>query len=469
MKKSKALLPLVYGMSLLQGGQTVNAAEVTAMRIEPVTAIRHSDGTADGLYQMGRVYQSEKRLDQAAEAYRSALAKDPEHIEARNALATVYAAQGKFDESVTEFQAVLHKSPDLPHVYNNLGYTHFLNKDYTAAISDFGQAIARDPANTRAFANLALVHEQLGNSAKAQAALHLASAFDRQLSVAAPVLAAASTPSASSQTDEVKTAEVKTAEVKTAEAKTDELKTAEAKTDELKTAEAKTAEAKTAEAKTAEAKTAEAKTAEAKTAEAKTDELKTAEAKTDEAKTAEAKTDELKTAEAKTDELKTAEAKADELKTAEAKTDELKTAEAKTDELKTAEAKTDELKSTVQQAAATASSQGTTAGITIEIANGTRDKALADGIATRLRDNGYAVSKIAPLMPYTQHRTVILYRDGFRNQALELSRSFAVPPAIVNNTHTRRASDTSNVRLVLGKASAKAVVIARLDDKVATR
>ena len=79
------------------------------------------------------------------------------------------------------------------------------------------------------------------------------------------------------------------------------------------------------------------------------------------------------------------------------------------------------------------------------------------------------MSKIAPLTPYTQHRTVILYRDGFRNQAIELSRSFAVPPAIVNNTHTRLASDTSNVRLVLGKASAKAEVIARVDNTVAAR
>ena len=90
-------------------------------------------------------------------------------------------------------------------------------------------------------------------------------------------------------------------------------------------------------------------------------------------------------------------------------------------------------------------------------------------LTTRLRDNGFAVGKISPLMPYTQQRTVILYRDGYRNQAIELSRSFAVPPAIVNNTHTRPASDTSNVRLVLGKASVKAVVVTRLNDKVATR
>lgn len=355
MKKTKVLFPLVCGMSLLQGCQALNPAQETAMRIEPVTAIRHAGHTADGLYQMGRIYQNEKRLDQAAEAYRSALVKDPEHVEARNALATVYAAQGKFDESVVEFQGVLNKSPALTHVHNNLGYTHFLKKDYTAAISDFGQAIALDPANARAFANLALVHEQLGNTAKARAASHLASTFGR-LPVPTPVLATASTPAVPApQRSEGAAPEA-------AAPQAGATQPAASQTAELKTAEATTAEAKTS----------------------------------------------------------------------------------------------------VQQAA-------TPAGITVEIANGTRDNALAAGMADRLRDNGFAVSKISPLAPYTQHRTVILYRDGFRNQALELRRSFAVPPAIVNNTRTRRASDTSNVRLVLGKTTAKAVVIARLDDTATTR
>lgn len=370
MKKTKSLLPLVCGISLLQGCQTLNSVQETPMRIEPVTAIRHSADTADGLYQMGRFYQNEKRLDQAAEAYRSALAKNPEHIESRNALATVYAAQGKFDESIAELQAVLHKSPELTYVYNNLGYTHFLKKDYTAALSDFGQAIALDPANTRAFANLALVHEQLGNSAKARAASHLASAFGR-LPVVAPALAAASTSSVPA----------------------------------LPRPEGTAAEAVAPQASAMQPASSQP-------------------------------------------------------------------ASSQTAEPKTAEAKADEPKIPVRQAAvstATASLHGATAGITVEIANGTRDKALADGIAARLRGNGFAVSRISPLMPYTQHRTVILYRTGFRNQALELSRSFAVPPAIVNNTRTRHASGASNVRLVLGKASAKAVVTARLDDTTTTR
>lgn len=96
--------------------------------------------------------------------------------------------------------------------------------------------------------------------------------------------------------------------------------------------------------------------------------------------------------------------------------------------------------------------------IAIEIANGTRDDAMAGRIAEGLRKNGVSVERTTGLAPYSQQRTVILYRDGYRKQALELSGMFAVPPAVVNNTRTRDAGDRSNVRLVLGKRSVLASI-----------
>ncbi|RZI42422.1 tetratricopeptide repeat protein [Herbaspirillum sp. HC18] len=330
MKKTNALL--VCGVSLLQACQTPSTAPETAMRIEPVTVVRHAVDTADGMYRLGRHHQNENRLDQAAEAYRGALAKDPDHVEARNALATVYAAQGKSDEAIAEFQAVLQKHPALPHVYNNLGYVHYMKKDYGAAIADFGQAIALDPANPRAFANLALVHEQMGDTAKARAASKHASAFGG-FAASSSMLAARPASAAPRAESPAPKAIVKAAEGEPVKS----------------------------------------------------------------------------------------------------------------------------------QPSAAAGEK-----IAIDIANGTRDNALASDIAVRLIGNGFAIRKVSPLKPYTQQRTVILYRDGYHKQALELSRSFAVPPAVVNNTRTRRASDTSTVRLVLGKATMKAVIMARLDELAAT-
>jgi tetratricopeptide (TPR) repeat protein len=335
MKKANALLPLVCSMSLLQGCQTPVAAPETAMRIDPITVLRHAVDSADDLYRLGRHHQSADRLDQAAEAYRDALAKDPDHAESRNALATVYAAQGKSDAAIAEFQKVLQKHPTLPHVHNNLGYAQYLKQDYSAALVNFGQAIALDPANSRSFANLALVHQQLGDNDKARAASRHASTFVG-FSAPAPLAAARSEPA---------------------------------------TPRAKAPVSKVAVAATAASTSVKA------------------------------------------------------------------------------------------PAPAPAVTSGK---IVIDIANGTRDNALTFDITAHLTGNGFAIRKIAPLMPYTQKRTVILYRDGYHKQALELSRSFAVPPAVVNNTRTRRATDTSTVRLVLGKATMKTVLVARLGDAPVT-
>jgi len=101
--------------------------------------------------------------------------------------------------------------------------------------------------------------------------------------------------------------------------------------------------------------------------------------------------------------------------------------------------------------------------IRIEIANGTRDEQLGQGMADALRQNGVEVTEVTPLKPYTQKRTVILYRDGFREQALALSRKFATPPAMVNNTRTRPSSDRSEVRLVLGSSAAQAAAVPAAD------
>lgn len=115
---------------------------------------------------------------------------------------------------------------------------------------------------------------------------------------------------------------------------------------------------------------------------------------------------------------------------------------------------------TPQVKAATAQQESIAAeperGVAVVIANGTRDDAVADRIADGLRKNGVNVGQVTDLAPYKQQRTVILYRDGYRKEALELSRMFAVPPAVVNNTRTRDADDRSTVRLVLGKTSAQA-------------
>jgi tetratricopeptide (TPR) repeat protein len=94
MKKTTILLPLACSISALLGTIAVAHAE-EALRVEPVMVVRHSELSTDAWYQLGRHHQENKRLDQAVEAYRKVLEKDPAHVDARNALATVYSQQNR--------------------------------------------------------------------------------------------------------------------------------------------------------------------------------------------------------------------------------------------------------------------------------------------------------------------------------------------------------------------------------------
>lgn len=90
----------------------------------------------------------------------------------------------------------------------------------------------------------------------------------------------------------------------------------------------------------------------------------------------------------------------------------------------------------------------------IEISDGTGVEGLAKGVAQQLEQAGMSISAFSALTG-AQKRTVILYRDGFEDEADRLSKLFARPPVLVNYTKTRKPSDTADVRLVLGSAAAR--------------
>ncbi|MFD2270639.1 tetratricopeptide repeat protein [Undibacterium arcticum] len=175
------LLPLACSLPvLLSCSAPVGAppsSTNSAMRIEPVLSIRNSDGNARGLYQLGRYYQGQNRLEQAADAYRKAVQQHADYIEARSALGTIYSTQGKYDAAIEEFSAILKLAPQLAHIYNNLGYTYYLQGSYAEAVAAFDKAIAIDPDNPRPYNNLGSVYHQLGEQQRAQLAFARANAL----------------------------------------------------------------------------------------------------------------------------------------------------------------------------------------------------------------------------------------------------------------------------------------------------
>ncbi|WP_334188954.1 LytR C-terminal domain-containing protein [Noviherbaspirillum sp.] len=342
MKKTHILLPmlpLACSISIALDARA-NQGGDSAMRIEPVYSVEHSDASADNLYRLGRHYHAQNRLDDAASAYRSAIAKEPAHADARNALATILAGQSRLDEALAELHEALRHQPRLSYVHNNLGYTYLLKKDFIGAISALKTAIALEPGNQKANANLDQAYQM----------------FSSAMGPNAPLPDAASSESGTSGASGVVPVTVPPVTANPAA---------------LVAAPAASVPAAPAPVSARPAMAAQ-----------------------------------------------------------------------------------DIAEGTERSALAISRK------VRIEIGNGTRNAALAKSVADILAGSGMTVTRVAGLRPYSQRRTVILYRDGFREEALTLSRSFDKPPAVAKDTHRRGALHQFDLRLVLGKTAVQGTQLA---------
>jgi Tfp pilus assembly protein PilF len=350
MKKPCQLLFLACSASVLMSCGTAVAPPDTAIRVEPGLFIRNSDGGASGFYQLGRRYQEQNRLEQAADAYLRAIGLDSGYLDARNALATVYAAQRKPDQAIAQFKLVLNTAPGLAHVRNNLGYVYYLQGNYASAIAEFDKALAIEPGNQRAHANRGLAYRELGDIAKSDAAF------------AAARLQSGSKP-------------------------------------------AFKADAAAADAVKSGQQTLPAWNASASAS--------------------------------------------------------VNLAAPESGNVMLAAPAADPLLPTIPVAAknakmpAESKSQAAQRSPRLEIADATKVAGLADNVARILARIGLPATRVVTLQPQLQRRTVILYRDGFHGDAVRLSRSFAQPPALVNNTRMRDPADGSDIRLLLGSKTAQ--------------
>ncbi|HEY7168279.1 MAG TPA: tetratricopeptide repeat protein [Candidatus Binatia bacterium] len=74
--------------------------------------------SAEEHYNRGMELFAEGKLDQAMEAYQSALAEQPDHEDALHALAMTYAHQDKIDEAIQTAKRLIEVAPE-----NELAYT----------------------------------------------------------------------------------------------------------------------------------------------------------------------------------------------------------------------------------------------------------------------------------------------------------------------------------------------------------
>lgn len=177
MLAQRSLRCCIAGACLLQGCATAPPTE--QLKVQPNLQVRHSSSeTAEAYYQLGRTHQLQGNLDMALSGYTYAIARDPRHMEARNALAAIHAQQGRLDQARAMMLALVADYPDFAQGHNNLGYIDHLRGAHAQAANSIRRALALDPRNERARNNLRLIEAALGRDTPAapSAAVALAGA-----------------------------------------------------------------------------------------------------------------------------------------------------------------------------------------------------------------------------------------------------------------------------------------------------
>jgi len=138
-------------------------AEQAFMRLHKVNPV-----DLRALLGLSETYAVQKQYEKAAAVLRAELAKSPNRLELRGALASIAYRSGNFDLAAEQYQAILQARPDAADVYVRLGETYAARGDLPAAIRTFDKAKQLRPNDPSAYLQLALLYERVGNPAQAR-------------------------------------------------------------------------------------------------------------------------------------------------------------------------------------------------------------------------------------------------------------------------------------------------------------
>jgi len=122
---------------------------------------RHPE-LAQADFKLGQLFFSEKQYTKAAAAYRTALDKQPDYVEALAGLLDVYQAQDTPNKSEKELKLFLGKYPKNAVANGMLGAYHLTQKQYPDAIKTLELALQEQPGFSNAMSMLVNAHQQQG-------------------------------------------------------------------------------------------------------------------------------------------------------------------------------------------------------------------------------------------------------------------------------------------------------------------
>jgi tetratricopeptide (TPR) repeat protein len=139
----------IIGVTLLRRGQYADA--VDAFR----EALRRREDSVDANRNLGTALAETGRPDEAIGYLRRAVQLDPANGGAQYELGSLLLERSEFAQAAAHFQAALRAMPDSAAAHNNLGVALASSGDVHQAIEHFERAVTLDPAFAEARRNLA--------------------------------------------------------------------------------------------------------------------------------------------------------------------------------------------------------------------------------------------------------------------------------------------------------------------------
>lgn len=161
-------VPLALTLAMAAGCQQsqTHLAHQRPAPTEPMPTLG-KDQHADIHVALGRSLEKQGDLEQAAQAYGRALAKNPLRAEAYARLAVIADKQGRFTDSAPLHRRAIALDKNNADLYCNAGYSLYLQQNWEFAAQCLNEAIQLKPDHARAHNNLGLVFARSGRHQEA--------------------------------------------------------------------------------------------------------------------------------------------------------------------------------------------------------------------------------------------------------------------------------------------------------------
>lgn len=168
-ENSRSLMSELDGCRITAEGQfTLNFDDRPGASLRPLQWKTVEPDDADSWLERGRQAEESEEFDQAADAYRKAIASDPANATAFFNLGNVLRAQDRPDAALEVFRLAATLAPTLSEAWYNVADILEEHCRLPEAIESLKKSIAACPTFADAYYNLALCFEKLGERQDAQ-------------------------------------------------------------------------------------------------------------------------------------------------------------------------------------------------------------------------------------------------------------------------------------------------------------